>query len=188
MTDRHRFRAQWHEYDAGVFFITLCSHNKKHIFGRISNGTIMYTALGELIKDEIKKLPNRYLDVEVWNSVVMPNHLHLIVAVGTRIFASASAVDNPQNKGCLKPSCHGEPVATFHHNSRLSLIIGAFKAGVTRKARTRKFASLPEGQSYMTQIWQSRFHEHIIKNRESFENIMNYISTNIENWEKDCLF
>lgn len=188
MTDRHRFRAQWYEYDAGVYFITICSYNREQIFGSIYDGTIKYTELGEIIVYEIAQLQQRYKDVEVWNSVVMPNHLHLIVAVGTRIFASASAVENPQNKGCLKPSCHGEPVATFHHNSRLSLIIGAFKAGVTRKARTRKFASLSEGQSYMTQIWQSRFHEHIIKNRESFENIMNYISTNIENWDEDCLY
>ena len=33
--------------------------------------------------------------------------------------------------------------------------------------------------------WQSRFHDHIIRNEKSFERIRNYILTNPQNWEKD---
>jgi len=35
--------------------------------------------------------------------------------------------------------------------------------------------------------WQSRFHDHIIRNAQSFETIQNYIATNPENWKNDTL-
>lgn len=38
MTDRHRFRAQWHDYNDGIYFVTICSHEKRHVFGHIRNG------------------------------------------------------------------------------------------------------------------------------------------------------
>ncbi|MDE6668822.1 MAG: hypothetical protein K2K26_03950, partial [Muribaculaceae bacterium] len=72
-----------------------------------------------------------------------------------------------QNKyGCLKPPRHGDTVNDYHHNSKLATIIGAFKAGVTRTARTRLIASLP--------CWQPRYHEYIIRNQHAFDNIMYY--------------
>ena len=34
--------------------------------------------------------------------------------------------------------------------------------------------------------WQTRFHDHIIRDTGAFETIMNYVLTNVENWHKDC--
>ncbi len=187
MGDRHQFRAKWHDYNGGIYFVTICSCEKKHSFGRILNNTFQPSELGEIIIDHLRNLPTHYSDVELWNSVIMPNHIHLVIAVGTRFFAStekpetrffASTENCELNLGCLKHSKSGEECEYFHHNSRLASIIGTFKAGVTRTARTRRIASLP--------VWQSRFYEHIIKSQYSFENIMNYIDTNVENWHSDC--
>ena len=36
--------------------------------------------------------------------------------------------------------------------------------------------------------WQSRFHDHIIRNAQSFEIIQDYIANNPLNWEKDKFF
>jgi REP element-mobilizing transposase RayT len=33
--------------------------------------------------------------------------------------------------------------------------------------------------------WQSNFYEHIIRDGKSFENIQNYIESNVQNWTKD---
>ncbi len=35
--------------------------------------------------------------------------------------------------------------------------------------------------------WQSRFHEHIIRNNVSYNNISNYIASNVYNWDGDSL-
>ena len=54
-------------------------------------------------------------------------------------------------------------------------IIRGFKIGVTTRARkiNPEFA------------WQSRYHEHIIRNNASFERIYNYIISNPEKWDAD---
>ena len=180
MAERHQFRAKWHDYNAGIYFVTICSHEKRCTFGKIVGTRFFASAIGDVIEENIKRIPQFYQDVEIWNHVVMPNHIHIVISVGTRFIASASdkAASVHQKHGCLKPPQHGEPVDDNHHNSRLATIIGAFKAGVTRTIRTRRIASQP--------IWQSRFHEHIIRNQQSYDNIMHYIDTNLENWAKDC--
>ncbi len=182
MSERHQFRATWHDYNSGMYFITICAFEKQHLFGSIVNNIFHPSELGEIIIEHLESLPNYYSDVELLNSVVMPNHIHFVLSVGTRFIASANDIgsneDNESNTGCLKQPRHDEECTDFHHNSRLASIIGAFKAGVSRTARTRKIASLP--------VWQSRFHEHIIKNPQSFDRIIDYINNNVENWQTDC--
>lgn len=134
MGDRHQFRAKWHDYNGGVFFVTICSWERTHVFGRIFDKVFYPTELGKIVIENLNCLPSYYTDVELLNAVVMPNHIHLFIA---------SAEGNKKNLGCLKQSEHGEECKDFHHNSRLASIIGAFKAGVTRTARTRKIASVP---------------------------------------------
>lgn len=176
MGDRHQFRAIWHDYNGGIYFVTICAYEKEHIFGRILDNVFYPTEIGKIVIEQLNNLTFYHSDVELWNSVVMPNHIHIVIAVEPRLIMAANDVNS--NLGCLKPKNHGEECGDFHHNSRLASIIGSFKAGVSRTVRTRRIASLP--------VWQSRYHEHIIKNQRSFENIMNYIDTNIENWHSDC--
>lgn len=152
------------------------------------------TELGKIVAECIRGTEQHAPDIEIHNHVIMPNHIHMIVGtryieeVGTRYIASANAVgtrhiasayENPQNLGCLKAPRHGDACSDFHHNSRLSVFVGTFKAAVTRKARTRCIASIQP-------IWQSRYHEHIIRDRLAYDNITQYINSNIKNWNNDC--
>ena len=186
MSERHRFRAEWHDYNGGIYFITICTALRQPLLGRISCSSFYPTELGKIVDEHINSLPSHYHNVEVWNYVVMPNHIHLVISVGTRLIPSAEATVTNATKvaatsmGCLKGPRHAEPVSDFHHNSSLATIIGAFKAGVTRTARTRLIASLP--------VWQSRYYEHIIRNQWSFDNIMNYIDNNVADWAGDCFY
>ena len=75
---------------------------------------------------------------------------------------------------------HGDPVEDNHFNSRLAVVIRTFKAAVTREARAQCIAPL--------QVWQRSFHDHIIREQHAFDNIMNYVDTNAENWNLDCFF
>ena len=134
------------------------------------------SAVGRIVETDIQNLTTYHTDLEIINYVVMPNHVHMILS----ITPSQRELSAPAELGCLKPPRHGEPVDDFHHNSRLATIVGTFKAGVTRQARTRRISSLPGDK-----IWQSRFHEHIIRNQHAFDNIMNYIDSNMRNWCHD---
>lgn len=57
----------------------------------------------------------------------------------------------------------------------LSSIIGSYKSAVTKHAHRLGY----------THEWQSRFHDHIIRDGRSFKRIQQYIITNPENWKED---
>ena len=205
MADRHQFRAKWHSYEDGIYFVTICSHQKIQIFGQVIDNEMRLNKLGHIVESCISEIPSHHSDVEIWNSVVMPNHVHMVIAVGTRYIASTSAQGNiastsaqgniaptsaqgnitSYNLGCLKPPKHGNVCGDFHHNSRLSVIIGSFKAAVTRLANNQMEQSRV-GRDVSRPYWQPRYHEHIIRNQRAFENIMMYVDTNVERWHSDC--
>lgn len=195
MSDRHAFRAEWHDYNSGIYFVTICSKDKQHIFGKIKDSIMILSDIGKIVERCILDISNHHTNVELWNYVVMPNHIHMVInvgtqpaPVGTRYIASAQAMHNAgQNMGCLRASRHGEPCEDFHHNSSLAVVVGTFKAAVTRLMRTRCIASLRRQHQIQT-VWQPRYHEHIIRNQRAFENIMNYVDTNIEKWSHDCFY
>lgn len=179
MDNRHAFRAKWHDYDSGIYFVTICSHDKRHIFGHISNAEMNLSEIGRIVADCLHRIPCHFPKTEILNKVIMPNHIHIILSVGARYIAPAA------NIGCLKHSKYGDKCEYFHHNSQLANIIGTFKAAVTREyhrqMRARCIAPLPR-------IWQRLYHEHIIQDQYSYENIMNYIDNNPVNWKNDCFY
>lgn len=147
MGDRHQFRAGWHDYNKGIFFVTICCAQKHHYFGEIEYDSAVGTrliasALGDLVEKHIINIPSYYKDVELLNHVLMPNHIHMVISIRSSIASVAS--ENPR-LGCLRQRIHDAPSEQdFHHNSRLATIVGAFKAGVTRDARTRLIYKIPE--------------------------------------------
>ncbi len=45
-----------YKYDyssSGAYFVTICSYEKKHLFGEISQGTVVYSAIGDIACKEI---------------------------------------------------------------------------------------------------------------------------------------
>ena len=195
MSDRHAFRVEWHDYNSGIYFVTICSKDKQHIFGKIKDSIMILSDIGKIVEHWILDISNHHTNVELWNHVIMPNHIHMVInlatppPVGTRYIASAQAMHNAgQNMGCLRAPRHGEPCEDFHHNSSLAVVVGTFKAAVTRLMRTRCIASLQQQQQQIQAVWQPRYHDHIIRNQRAFENIMNYVDTNIEKWNQDCFY
>lgn len=107
MGNRHQFRADWHDYNGGIYFVTICCAEKRHYFGEITFDETVglrfcASALGFIVEESIQAIPSYYSDVDILNYVVMPNHIHLIIAVGTRFFASANERSSASNLGCLR--------------------------------------------------------------------------------------
>lgn len=63
----------------GYYFITICTHKQKELFGKIKNGKIIFNESGLIIKKNLDILNNFCKDVEVDHSIIMPNHVHLIL-------------------------------------------------------------------------------------------------------------
>jgi len=60
----------------------------------------------------------------------------------------------------------------------ISTIIRSYKSAVTKHANRLNLKCK----------WQTRFHDHIIRNEESFDRISNYIINNPANWDKDRFY
>lgn len=83
MADRHPFRANWHDYDRGIYFVTICTCQKAHLFGKIRDNEMHLSEVGKIVKSCIDSILQHH-DCEVWNQVIMPNHIHMVLAVGAQ--------------------------------------------------------------------------------------------------------
>lgn len=76
--------ARLKEYDyaqPGMYFVTICTNDRKEFFGEIINGEMKLNEMGEIVKEEWLQTaiirPNIFLDE--W--VIMPNHIHGIIEI-----------------------------------------------------------------------------------------------------------
>ena len=74
-------RANWIEYNEGMYFITICTKSKKHFFGQIINDVICLSQIGKYLDYVINETPKHQSYIEILQYVIMPNHLHLLVEV-----------------------------------------------------------------------------------------------------------
>ena len=151
-------RASWHNYDGGVYFITICTKDFKHYFGRINNHVMNLSRIGEQATKCLKDIPTHFPHVEIPLFVVMPNHVHLVLIINSEDIKIASTNEQQSHKSKLLPS-----------------IIGNFKASVTRFARSHQIPF----------SWQSRYHDHIIRNQEELSKITDYVLNNVHRWSQD---
>ena len=66
MGDRHQFRAKWHDYECGIYFVTVCTDSHRHYFGKIgSDGNMHLSAIGKIMERHVKELSLHFNFVEV---------------------------------------------------------------------------------------------------------------------------
>ena len=63
------------------YFVTICTHNRKHFFGEIVNNIMHLSPIGEVAASEWRKTPELRPHVELDAWVIMPNHMHGIVII-----------------------------------------------------------------------------------------------------------
>lgn len=167
---RKLLRLQGFDYASeGAYFVTFNTKNRKHFFGKITNGIMGLSKIGCHAWKCWYNIPNHFPFVILDEFVVMPDHVHGILII---------------NKDGVRTQDFGSPPANnqnFYTNKfgpqskNLSSIIRGFKIGVTKNAREKN-------QNF---AWQSRFHDHIIRNEQELNRIRNYIRNNPLNWGKD---
>jgi REP element-mobilizing transposase RayT len=188
----------WNYVNAGAYFITICTKDRLHWFGSVDNGKMILSHIGLIVKDEWSKTPALRPDMNLMldEFVVMPNHFHGIIFIGDNEYNrnagdgrdAMHGVSNEQNDQQNRDAMHGVSTGTPTNPGtpnkfgpqfkNLPSVIRGFKSAVTAKARLNDpdFA------------WQERYHDHIIRDKESFTRIQNYIMNNPANWKQDKFF
>ncbi len=75
----HRRSIRLHGYDyslPGLYFVTVCSHQKEHLLGQVVEGEMKASEYGEIVAVFWNDLPTHYPHVRLDSFVVMPNHVH----------------------------------------------------------------------------------------------------------------
>jgi len=153
---RKAIRLPGYDYSqAGEYFVTICTKDREHIFGKIEAGRMLVNGFGEIVASCWMDLPNHYPYVQTDEFVVMPNHVHGIIVITER---------NPVKEG-------SEPSPTRRHP--LSEIVRSFKTFSAK--RINECRGTP-GLS----VWQRNYYEHIIRDERSLERIREYIVSNPE--------
>lgn len=193
-SDSFRLQTWNYGWDA-AYFITICTKGKEFYFGNVVDGVMGLSPAGVIANNLWYEIKNHAKNVELGEFVVMPNHIHGIIildgndrwntggtvniaaGVGTRHALSLrwdpDADQSPDDKSPEKTI--GQLRFQNPGKNTISSIIGSYKSAITKHCNRLN----------LDFTWQSRFHDHIIRNPKSFERISEYIRNNPANWKGD---
>lgn len=63
----------------GAYFVTMCTHDHKDLFGEIQNSEVHLNEFGKIVYAAWLDLPNHYPLVELDCHVIISNHFHGII-------------------------------------------------------------------------------------------------------------
>lgn len=149
----------------GAYFVTICTHNRINLFGSIDREEMTLNPFGEVVKQSWFELPKHYLNLELDEFVVMPNHVHGIIVLTTEVHGREG----------LRPSPTAESRRT---NYGLTEIVRAFKSFSARHINVMRNMS-------GTSVWQRSFHDHIIRNERQLNILREYTIYNPVRWAAD---
>lgn len=80
-------RAEWWDYGwNGAYFVTVCTRNREHFFGKIIDGEIKYSPIGQIAHTCWQEIPNHLPFAALGEFVVMPDHVHGIIVVDNQTY------------------------------------------------------------------------------------------------------
>lgn len=213
MTDKfqNKYRipsARLQHWDYGsnaIYFITICTAHRECYFGNIVDGKMELSEIGEIAQQFWNEIPKHFPFITLGEFVIMPNHMHGIIIIDN---PNNNVIDNPpvetpnlgvsnnpnlgvsnnpnlgvSNNPTLGVSNNPTQQRTFNaskkwNSASLGVIINQYKRIVTINSR----------KIHADFGWQSRFHDHIIRNNDSFIHISNYIINNPLKWTDDTFY
>lgn len=177
---RRSIRLKNYDYSqAGLYFVTICSQNRLCLFGNIADGEMNSNDAGEMVRTVWEQISTHYQGVEIDQFVVMPNHIHGIIALvgaGPRACPDGGKPGDGQRDD-------GQPQGVAPTGFSLSDVVHRFKTMTTKKYTDG--VKQHDWQPFSAKLWQRNYYEHIIRNDESYLEIADYIQTNPKRWQED---
>jgi putative transposase len=183
--NRKHIRLRDYDYSRGnAYFITICTKDRKNFFCKNTPAFIqewapatMLSPIGETTMKLLLEIPAHFPHAVIDEFTIMPNHIHCILVL------DFPKQEDTQNKlvqkhdveqYLAKTNQFGKPV-----KGSVSVIISRFKAAVTKWCNDN---------GYVYFGWQSKFHDHVIRDATSHEAIRFYIQNNAQAWNEDELY
>ena len=195
---RKSIRLRGYDYAApGAYFVTIATQDRACLFGEISRGRMHLTAAGMAAQTVWAAIPVHFPRVRLDAFVVMPNHVHGVILIGTDAATDdmdgsvsddvdgsvSDDVDGSVGATHASPLrarhryAHG-PTRCAHGPARRSIgaIVGSYKSAVSRHVH-----QLHGPRSDL--VWQRNYYERIIRDYPSLQRVRQYIYANPRNWK-----
>jgi REP element-mobilizing transposase RayT len=163
---RRSIRLQGYDYrQAGIYHVTICSFEKRCVFGKIEEDQFIPNAYGRIVMDCWLNIENHtpFPTLDEWQ--LMPNHLHGLLVLSAEKIAGESPA---------------EPQFQVPAGS-LGVVVRSFKAAVKRQVNKLR----SERELAPVEVWQSNYYEHIVRDEDDLNRIRRYIIENPLNWDLD---
>ena len=149
--------------------MTICTRGKSCIFGYVKNAQMNLNHPGKIAEQCLLETPDHIPNSEIFESIVMPNHIHAIVLL--------HEIEDDEKTG---KACHAPTGGVFGKPKprSISTIVGSYKSAVA-KIINMQFPNLYKN------VWQRGFFERVIRDEKELRAIVDYIKSNPANWEKD---
>jgi putative transposase len=162
MPKRRSPRLRGFDYSrGGAYFVTLCSKDRKCLFGEIVEVRMQPSNIGSLVAACWNDVFDAHPFVSLDHWILMPNHLHAIVRLDDSTLWT-------------KP---------------LWKVIATFKAKSTSKVRTfmgsAACSTLGAALAARLELWQRSFYEHVIRDENELLRIRQYVVDNPAQWAVD---
>lgn len=177
-------RASWHEYNGGMYFVTFCTKDRNHYLGEIADGKMNLSEVGKFADEQFRNVTAHYPYSEIPLWVVMPDHIHAIIIIDhdkipyERRIVDFSPVGSwraatPQGKNQQIQNLSPQEIANMQ--GWLSVVVGGLKSAITKYANANSISF----------VWQSRFHDRIIRDSAEMNRIAEYIENNVAQWDEN---
>ena len=143
-------------YRCGWFFVTSQVAHNKSIFGAIVGEKVVLNDLGQKVWKYWQGLPAKYPELEVFESVLMPNHFHALIRI------------------------HYRATNREHH---LGFLMSRFKGGTGYIYGKMRRAGLVEDIG--EHLWQFDYWDDLVTSDGEFAALAKYIRENPVNWSRD---
>ena len=135
---RRSIRLPGYDYGSpGAYFVTICTAQRRHLFGEVVDEDVRLSPLGRIADACLRNVPMHSAGVKVVSHVVMPNHVHAILAFldrgrrGVQLNAPTSLLAGTPSSQHAKMS---------PRRNTLGVVVRTYKGAVTMLARRAGFS------------------------------------------------
>ena len=152
----------------GMYFLTICAAQRRGVFGEIRGNDTVMSPVGEIVRTCWIEIPQHFPNVKIETYVVMPNHLHGILTIQSKLPDTSI-----KDKTARTRELFGKPTP-----GSIPTIVRSLKSAVSKRVRE---SGLAGGES----IWQRGYYEHVLRNTREYVEATNYILLNPARWAND---
>jgi REP element-mobilizing transposase RayT len=177
---------------AGAYYVTICAHQRRCIFGVVKGGRVHLSRIGEIVAEEWLRSPDLRPEMALDEWTVMPNHMHGIIVIGATSgqpiplglvwpVGATRRVAHPKKTLEERRATHRVAPTerpTGPAPGSVAAIVGQFKGAVTRRVNTLRGTA-------GALVWHRNYHEHVIRDEAELHDIRLYIAQNPLHWDTD---